>query len=625
MATRITQDQFLERMKNIHPQYDFSQFKYLGNAVKSTVLCSRHGAFEAHPNSLSNGQGCRACGVERSAKSRTITFPEFVEKARSVHGDAYDYTHLSEDWVQATKKAKIYCNTHGEFFEQRPDLHLRGRGCPKCGRLRIGVALLDSQDEFVAKCLNVHGKTYDLSKVTYSGSMNPVEVICRIHGSFFPRAGNFINRQSGCPSCANAAVGLMSRKPEHSYLARGVKAHAGKYAYGKVIYENGKSYITVICKEHGKFRQLADDHLKGIGCQKCATPVHDQLSFVAEATKVHGGKYSYEKAVYVNATEKVTITCPNHGEFNQGPSYHVNSGQGCPACARTLTSKGQTEVSDILKEHVSVIDNFRLPSGKHIDVYVPSLKIGVEYHGLIWHSEKFSSGPTRDYIKHNEALAAGIRLLHIYSDEWAYRSHVVTAMLHSLIGVTGKRVFARQCSIELVDDSDATNFYEDTHIQGAVNSPCYNLGLRFEGSLVAVMSFSRVTSIRGSKASAEVRELRRFSTNCTVVGGASRLLRAFLRSFQDVKEVISYSDNRLFTGGMYEKLGFTLTSVSEPSYCYVNPSVKWREEKYKFTRARMVKRTGFTFDPGMSERDNCMANNWHRLYDCGKTKWTLVR
>jgi hypothetical protein len=390
-------------------------------------------------------------------------------------------------------------------------------------------------------------------------------------------------------------------------------------------YVAGKAYVVAICKEHGEFTQLASDHGKGIGCAKCGTKVWDTVSFIAAARKVHGDVYDYSKVAYSKAHGKVTVVCPTHGEFEQGATYHVNNGHGCPKCGQALSSKGQNEIAALLKTYVEVVDNHKLPSGKHIDVFIPSLNIGVEYHGLIWHSEKFQRSHMRDYAKHKEALANGIRLIQVYEDEWNFRKHAVTALLLNAVGVPRERIYARACHVSLVDASAATTFYEENHIQGSVRSPCTHLGLYHQHRLVAVMSFSRVTSVRGSKADASEVELRRFASAAAVIGGGSKLLSHFLASEPQVSTVISYSDNRLFTGALYSALGFTKDSESEPSYCYVNPSVRWREAKHKFKRSVLATRAGFAFDPSKSEKENCEANNWFRVYDCGKTKWVLRR
>lgn len=59
--------------------------------------------------------------------------------------------------------------------------------------------------------------------------------------------------------------------------------------------------------------------------------------WVEKATEVHNGKYDYSKVVYQRASGKSTIVCPEHGEFVQSLSNHLQ-GQGCPKCGKVAIS-----------------------------------------------------------------------------------------------------------------------------------------------------------------------------------------------------------------------------------------------------------------------------------------------
>lgn len=190
-----------------------------------------------------------------------------------------------------------------------------------------------TQEEFVARCHAVHGNRYDLSKVVYVRLMSDIEVICAAHGSFFPRAGNFINRGSGCKKCGLEASGVLSRNDESVFVARFVKAHGDRFSYNGIFYEGAKPYVRVVCPHHGEFHQLANDHARGIGCEKCSKPIRDLESFTLAAREVHGDKYDYSSVEYASPTKPVWIACPIHGKFKQGPTYHVHAGHGCRQCS----------------------------------------------------------------------------------------------------------------------------------------------------------------------------------------------------------------------------------------------------------------------------------------------------
>jgi hypothetical protein len=76
--------------------------------------------------------------------TRKSTTEEFIQKAVAVHKDKYDYTNVK--YEHAHKKVEIICPKHGSF-EQKPNDHFRGRGCPECGK------------EKLSELKTVHGQT----------------------------------------------------------------------------------------------------------------------------------------------------------------------------------------------------------------------------------------------------------------------------------------------------------------------------------------------------------------------------------------------------------------------------------------------------------------------------------
>ena len=108
--------------------------------------------------------------------------------------------------------------------------------------------------------------------------------------------------------------------------------HDNKYDYSKVEYVNVRTKVTIICPEHGEFEQRPNDHLTGYGCPKCGgTQQLTTDDFIEKAKTIHGDKYDYSKSEYVKSHIKLTITCPLHGDWSVKPNNHLN-GKGCPKC-----------------------------------------------------------------------------------------------------------------------------------------------------------------------------------------------------------------------------------------------------------------------------------------------------
>ena len=119
------------------------------------------------------------------------------------------------------------------------------------------------------------------------------------------------------------------------YIKRANEKHGYKFKYDllpEVFLSTNK--ITIICPEHGEFTQNASSHLNGIGCPACSgLKKIDYNSFVKRSNEVHGNKYDYSKSIITNTRTKTIITCPIHGDFEQTPKNHLK-GNGCPKCGK---------------------------------------------------------------------------------------------------------------------------------------------------------------------------------------------------------------------------------------------------------------------------------------------------
>ena len=130
MAARKTTSEFIKDSKKIHgDKYDYSLVEYIGARTKVKIICPQHGEFEQRPGAHFNGgRGCKQCGFNIRQR---LTTEQFIERARKLHGDKYDYSLVQ--YVNNRTKVKIICPKHGEF-EQVPSSHCNGNGCKKCNK-----------------------------------------------------------------------------------------------------------------------------------------------------------------------------------------------------------------------------------------------------------------------------------------------------------------------------------------------------------------------------------------------------------------------------------------------------------------------------------------------------------
>ena len=147
------------------------------------------------------------CGIIKRAKTQSKPIDEFISQANEVHDFKYDYSKAV--YNGARRNLIIICKIHGEF-NQTPDNHIKGQGCPDCGIIETAKKLSLTLEEFLSRSHEIHGDTYDYSKVELVNASTKVEIICRTHGSFFQDPEHHILRKHGCPRCVNKREGELA-------------------------------------------------------------------------------------------------------------------------------------------------------------------------------------------------------------------------------------------------------------------------------------------------------------------------------------------------------------------------------------------------------------------------------
>jgi hypothetical protein len=244
---------------------------------------------------------------------------------------------------------------------------------------------------------------------------------------------------------------------------------------------------------------------------------------------------------------------------------------------------------------------------QEIDIYLPDLKLGFEFNGLWWHSES-QKGKNYHYNKTKRCIDLNIDLVHIWEDDWTYKNDIIKSIILNKINKTTNRIFARNCEIREVDIKESKDFLNNNHIIGNCRSN-YKIGLYYQNSLISIMTFTK---------NKEGYELSRFCNkiNTLVIGGSSKLFTYFVKKYNP-NFIYSYSDNSMFNGNLYEKLGFIFKSEVKINYKWVISKKRCHKSNYRKTR--LVK-MGFSINKSESE---IMIEDVgsYKIWDCGLKKW----
>lgn len=279
-------------------------------------------------------------------------------------------------------------------------------------------------------------------------------------------------------------------------------------------------------------------------------------------------------------------------------------------------SYGEKQLEETISSWgVSVITSDRTAIKPYeLDIYIPSHSLAIEYCGLYWHSEQQGKNRQYHFTKYKRCLEAGIQLITMFEDEWVTKRDQVCRKLRTLLHTSVEPViYARSCNLRDVNKQDRESFLNANHIQGD-GSGSVTTGLYNAETLVALMTWKQTAP--------GVWLLNRYATSQRVVGGFSRLVTHFQRT-QQWNQLVSFADNRWSDGGVYSNNGWTRESVLPPDY-YYSPDGHTRIHKFNYRRKNLPTLLS-TFDPTLSEAQNCFANNVLKIWDCGKQRFVINR
>jgi hypothetical protein len=373
------------------------------------------------------------------------------------------------------------------------------------------------------------------------------------------------------------------------------------------------------------WKKYRDNIIKGI--KRASTPIKarkisDKLkekwtaslqdrtnSFVERATNRHGLRFSYNNVKYNSYFVNVSITCNNcKNDFQQTPSNHLR-GSGCLFCSQ---SQGQYEICDSIGGDYKINDRESI-APLEIDILYKSQKLGIEFHGMFWHScGEDETIEDRLYHQHKWAMAtnAGIHLLQFFEHEWLFKRDIVISMINHRLGKSHK-INAR--SLNIRTDINPTEFYNLNHLQGGRHAK-YHFCLMDKNEIMMAASLSA----HQSSGFELIRMASKLGT--CVRGGMSKLFSYIKLAFKGHK-IITYADLRHADAVGYKHIGFIPELITKPGYFYCKGvNVLSRQQCQK----RKLQKLLPNFDNSLSESKNMFNNGYRRMWDAGHMRLSLL-
>ena len=360
------------------------------------------------------------------------------------------------------------------------------------------------------------------------------------------------------------------------------------------------------CAEGHRWEATPHDRVgKGAGCPVCAgrrlePGVNDLVTMFPDiADSWHPDNPCGPHEVLAGSNTNYRWLCSTCGTtWVTQPSYRCYVGYGCPRCAHNGPSAGENEVAEFVAGVTGVGEVRRSVRGllgdtnMELDIFLPDKAVAVEYNGLFWHST--ATGTEREYHldKYRLARDAGIRLIHVWEDDWKLRRTAVEALLTRAIYNDPQGLSASECSLDTaVGEAESAELLSAWSLHGAAPEGCALLGLRApDGELVAVLAGK---PRRGDW------HLERFAAARPVTGGFQRLVRAVL-AVHAPQQAVAVADNGDPVDAVYAAAGFVRDGDISP------------EE----TRLVEGVREHFTGSPRR-------VGVFPSIFDAGKSRWVL--
>jgi very-short-patch-repair endonuclease len=271
-------------------------------------------------------------------------------------------------------------------------------------------------------------------------------IICKEHGVFDQAYMNHY-AGNGCIYCAQNI-----KYTYNDVIAKCIHMHDDLYTYvdTSVDFYNSHSVLTILCKEHGVFKQNAYAHYSGSHCPQCSkifksnnikaainkhkfnnngrfdrTLTYSDYIARIPAQLLQYQEYQIDVDIdYATSRTLTQIVCTKHGNFEStlGQLHYKK----CPKCKTRGVSKQETDVFNWLSQYIPDLrqSDRTIIKPYELDIVSDKLKIAIEYNGEYWHRHS----EHRHKLKTKLALQSGYNLLHIPEARWCSEEHDIVKL-----------------------------------------------------------------------------------------------------------------------------------------------------------------------------------------------------
>lgn len=467
MGKRVDFKEFVRRSNKVHHgKYSYHEESYTNTHDATLITCPIHGDFKQTPKNHMKGQGCPKCGKEYAINCKKHKWEGFVNESNKRFHGKYDFPNVENEYENSHSKVTIKCKDCGHVFEKIAGDHITSSdgGCSECRRLARMKLYSYEEISSIAKESNILIEQFNGKRSRH----DLVVAICPVHGKHQIRINSILHGKGRCRKC-------YCGKPKRTVESFKTEFEA---KYGDLVEANYATFVSMsepmeyCCKICGVIfsrtpQAMVGSKYKHGPCPICSQKERSKLrtktteKFKHQVEAKYGkGAFDLSQVVYAKSNDFVTIKCNECGRYFTIEANSLLQGHGCPY-HNCNHSKAEDEIGEYIEQlEIKILRNDRtiLPSHKELDIYAPDYGIAIEYDGLFWHNEQ-NKGKNYHLNKTIECQENGIRLFHVFEDEWINKQDVWKSILSNAFG-KGDIMQDGQFEIIEIDKQTAKSFME---------------------------------------------------------------------------------------------------------------------------------------------------------------------
>lgn len=579
---------------------DWLVLEYAGNRKwKCQCQCQLHTIREVSSSSLKSGRST-CCGIGHDIE---------YDLSGQVIGELLvkSYTGKDNKWL---------CECSCGAMVEKTSKHLRSGNTRVCGpRHRLNIE--ESKKGIVIKNIDADIKEEKTKKEHKYKPAGDWEVL---HAT----SDGYYMCRCICGYTKEMSDSAIWHARKSNYTCRHTKIIGRKFVNIKVLDRiNQKECLCVCdCNPNKTFIVTLGNLLNGsttsCGCTKKPTYTREELiAIIQKYMNEHQGIKPHPLDLLELTSLRETAIYENIHRYNLEPYLEAYSSVGEDQLAMIFNEAGL----DVIRHDRKVL------LGKELDIYVPELKLALEYNGSFWHSEK-----RKDKLYHQnktlECASKGIRLIHIFDYEWNNldKRDKIKAYLNSIINNSNTDksniLYARNLNVIDISSAQAKEFNDKHHLQGHASSKINIALVDSIGDIKSVMSFG-TPRFNNNYQYELIRYCNRLDIK--IVGGAEKLFKYFITRYKP-ESILTYVDISKFTGNIYLRLGFNLIKpecITSPNYVWVSNHLDKILTRYDTQKHKLIaKGLG---DANQTEDEIMNSLNYFKVYDCGNLKLEWIR